>query len=167
MLLGEQFSSETTQIRSLGEKNGYQKQPSRYNNKMNRTNQSDPKYREVYHNVLEILKKDDIKSRRSIYEHLVTDRLRWSFINETHGSIKISPSKNSLKNCFGELTTDEYEVAKILSQNFFSLGSFCGPWRPYSNNLSAFNYPPQFSFEPIPKKTPVKKIKALIVNKPL
>ena len=76
MLLGEQFSSETTQIRSLGEKNGDQKQPSRYNNKMNRTKQSNPKYFEVHGNVLEILKKDDIKSKRSIYEHLVTDRLR-------------------------------------------------------------------------------------------
>ena len=105
--------------------------------------------------------------KKSLYEHLHTYRKRWNFINETRGSIETSPSIKSLKTSFGDLITDENRIANFLNYKFSRLGSYFGPSRPYSNNLSAIKHQPEFSFQPISKYTCIKTIKALKVNKPL
>ena len=45
--------------------------------KINRTKQSKPKNRELYHNFLENLKGGENKNKRSKYEHLDTDWNSW------------------------------------------------------------------------------------------
>ena len=105
------------------------------------------------------------KWKNSVYEPLDTDQKRWKFINETRGSIKTSPSIKLL-NFFGELIIDKNNKANFVNYRSFFLESYFGPSRPHSNNLSAVNLQPEFSFEPISEYTCMKVIKALKINKP-
>ena len=86
-------------------------------------NPNDATYRELKQDFLNNQCSDKIEHQIKNFKNLKTEKDKWNFINEARNAKKTT-SIPSLKNCFGDLITDELQIANLLNYRFYKLGGF-------------------------------------------
>ena len=130
-------------------------------------NPNDATYKELKHDFLNNLCSDKIEHQIKNFNNLKTEKDKWNFINEARNAKRTTTSIPSLKNCFGDLITDELQIANLLNYRFSKLGDYIGNYQTYvprRNTEKTFN---EFKFQPISIYECKKYLKKLNTNKPL
>ena len=131
-------------------------------------NPNDNQYQELQNELVENLQKDKFVYQINTFNNLTSEKDKWNFINEARNSLKTKTEIVSLKNSFGDLVTNQKQIANLLNYRFSKLGDYLGVKRMYTSPIPKPPGRKSFRFQPINILELKKKhIKSLNVNKPL
>ena len=122
-------------------------------------------YKELNRQFIENLHSDRWSTYIKIFGSLKTEREKMNFIIETRNSKRTKSSISSLRNSFGDIITEQKDIANLFNYKFTRLGDFMGKTVEYTvhNDIKTT----KFSFQPKSFYQCKSHVKNLYINKPL
>ena len=127
---------------------------------------SDLTKQKLHQNYIDNLHDNLIINSKKAFNNLKTDREKWNFINEMRNSRRTKTQITSLRNVFGDIITNQKQIANFLNYKFSKLGDFLGQPTTYNKPANGMNRM-EFTFRPITLHQCRKLIQNLNLNKPL
>ena len=79
-------------------------------------------YRELSRQFIKNIHSDRLSTHIKNFGSLKTERERWKFINEARNSKRTKSSISSLRNSFGDIITEQKDIANLFNYKFCRLG---------------------------------------------
>ena len=131
------------------------------------SNPNEVAYKTLKHDFIDNLSANEMEHKIKCFNGLTSEKDKWKFINEARNANKTATTISSLKNCFGDLVTDDLKIANLLNYRFSKLGNYLGDYTSYIPQLDGENKNNEFMFQPISLFECKKQIKNLNINKPI
>ena len=126
---------------------------------------SDPLLIERKHQFIEKFNQDKIQYQIKLFNGLTCEKDKWNFINEARNTRRSNVQIHSLRNCFGDIVTDDLRMANLLNYRSSKLGDYSGVVKKFISSEHLIN--DEFQFQPISIYECRKQIKSLNINEPL
>ena len=131
------------------------------------SNPNEVAYKTLKHDFIDNLSANEMEHKIKCFNGLTSEKDKWKFINEARNANRTATTISSLKNCFGDLVTDDLKIANLLNYRFSKLGNYLGDYTSYIPQLDGENKNNEFMFQPISLFECKKQIKNLNINKPI